>query len=207
MMLFKKKSAHELREHLTKYWDERLYSALFSSKEVNDNIRRYFACTITRRESKFNPQDSSTVEHKYYGNMRVSLSQDEYSDILIEICSSKPHDYYTTPMNDVELGYASFGWKIDSDTRMSESRKKPCLHISAKDIDGFSESVSKLFIETKAAGGAGLNLVWAMNIEKITEQSAQAVWGNWDGDFENESEIFPGRKAFPLVTLEFSAYV
>ena len=203
MSLFSKRPAEVSREYKTQYWDQRLYECLFKGQSENQKVLgHYFGCQLSERTTKISP--GSGAGHMYRGRIRLQVGEFEYCVILVDLQFDKPDSYFNVPMNDVNVGYASFGWATDK-------RVHPQLCIQVKDANGLSEQVARAYAEAKASRNDGLEVVWSMVVTSIIGSSANEVWGEWPNDSpRNEAgELvmgkFPGLHAFQLGSIEFSA--
>jgi hypothetical protein len=204
MTIFGKKTNQHPVEHMTQYWDQRLYSCLFTTEsETQRVLGHHFRCQFSERTTEIEP-GSTEISHLYRGRITIHLSEHEFCQILVDVAFKKPDEYFDVPMNDVTYGYASLDWATDE-------RVRPRIFLQVKDTRGLSERVAQAYFESKATGGVGIEVNWSMVLSPIIGLSAKEIWGEWPNDSpRNEDGVlvagkFPGLHAFQLASIKFSA--
>jgi hypothetical protein len=204
MTILGKKANQRPVEHMTRYWDQRLYECLFTTEsETQRVLGHHFRCQLSERRTEVSP-GSNEISHAYRGRIAIHLGEHELCHVLVDVEFDKPDDYFSVPMNDVTYGHASFGWATDE-------RIRPQVFVQVKDTCGLSERVAQAYFESKATGGSGIEVIWSMVLSPIVGLSAKEVWGEWPNDSPRDEDgalvagKFPGLHAFQLASIKFSA--
>ena len=174
MRLFTKKPVGGNREYQTQYWDQRLYECLFATQsETQKAIGHHFRCQLSERTTKIQP--GAEADHVYRGRVRLRLNEVEHCVILVDLQFDRPGTRFNDPMNDANVGYASFGWATDR-------RVQPQICVQVKDTNYLSEQVARAYAEAKASRNDGVEVVWSMVLTSMIGSSAKHVWGEWPHD-------------------------
>ena len=191
--LLNRAGSMEIRESGITSWDQRLYETLFC--ESLEKEGHTFGFLLPERRTTF--RYGAEIEHAYSGSHRVMLEPNEYYDIsvFLSFCERGGDD----PIEKTSFGYAYFG-QVMSDSKKLHS---PSVHLLVRETGGLSEQFSSLFVEVKASGGAGVEAIYNVDLNRMFGQDAKSVWGSWG----RSNQHLPGRQNFPFTWVEFSAHI
>ncbi|MDP3272046.1 MAG: hypothetical protein U1D69_06105 [Polynucleobacter sp.] len=170
-----------------------MYETLF--RESIEREGHTFGFLLSERKTML--RHGAAIEHAYSGSYRVVFEPNEYCDIFVflSFCERGGDD----PIEQTPFGYTYFG-QVKADSKKGHS---PSIHLLVRETGGLSEQFSSLFAEVKAAGGAGVEAIFNVDLKSMLGQDAKSVWGSW----ARSNEHLPGRRNFPFKSLEFSALI
>lgn len=191
--LLNRATSIELRESGITSWDQRLYEMLFRQSPEREG--HTFGFLLSGRKTTF--RHGSVIDHTYSGSHRIVFEPSEYCDILVflSFCERGGDD----PIEQTPFGYAYFG-QVKTD---SKKRHSPSIHLLVRETGSLSEKFSSLFVEVKAAGGAGVEAIFNLDLKSMLGQDAKSVWGSW----ARGNEHLSGRRNLPFKSLEFGALI
>lgn len=191
--LLNRAASMDLRESGITSWDQRLYETLF--RQSPERVCHTFGFLLSERKTTF--RHGSAIEHTYSGSHRIVFEPSEYCDISIFLSFCERGG--DVPIEQMPFGYAYFG-QVMTDSKKGHS---PSIHLLVRETGGLSEKFSSLFVEVKAAGGAGVEANFNVDLKSILGRDAKSVWGSW----ARGNEHLPGRQNFPFKFLEFGALI